>query len=170
MRERVHSQNTLGLVRLSLSLSPLGLHTQSTLRRSTMTLRCTPLPSPGSTKPLARTAAAKTTPLARAAVAAAAASSKSVWLLDYGAGNVRSVRNAIKAWGYELKEVSVDGRERERERERRRLSRRPGRRRGNAQPSFLSFISFRSSPRLTWPARNASSSRAWARTSRPWAP
>ena len=30
---------------------------------------------------------------------------KSVTLLDYGAGNVRSVRNAIKALGYELKEV-----------------------------------------------------------------
>lgn len=40
-------------------------------------------------------------------VAASASSNaaKSVTLLDYGAGNVRSVRNAIKALGYELKEV-----------------------------------------------------------------
>lgn len=44
-------------------------------------------------------------------------SSKSVTLLDYGAGNVRSVRNAIRALGYELKEVRESERERERERE-----------------------------------------------------
>lgn len=30
---------------------------------------------------------------------------KEVTLLDYGAGNVRSVRNAIKALGYTIKEV-----------------------------------------------------------------
>ena len=31
---------------------------------------------------------------------------KEVTLLDYGAGNVRSVRNAIKALGYTIKDVS----------------------------------------------------------------
>lgn len=31
---------------------------------------------------------------------------KQVTLLDYGAGNVRSVRNAIKRLGYEIKDVS----------------------------------------------------------------
>lgn len=34
---------------------------------------------------------------------------KEVTLLDYGAGNVRSVRNAIKRLGYEIKDVSVWG-------------------------------------------------------------
>ena len=44
---------------------------------------------------------------ARAVRRAAAASSDrpSITLLDYGAGNVRSLRNAVKALGYELKEV-----------------------------------------------------------------
>jgi len=31
-----------------------------------------------------------------------------VTLLDYGAGNVRSVRNAVRRLGYTLKEVNVD--------------------------------------------------------------
>jgi hypothetical protein len=34
------------------------------------------------------------------------ASAKEVTLLDYGAGNVRSVRNAIKKLGYTIKDVS----------------------------------------------------------------
>lgn len=38
-------------------------------------------------------------------VAAAADSNKEVWLLDYGAGNVRSVRNAIKYLGYNVRDV-----------------------------------------------------------------
>lgn len=33
------------------------------------------------------------------------ASAKEVTLLDYGAGNIRSVRNAIKALGYTIKDV-----------------------------------------------------------------
>jgi glutamine amidotransferase/cyclase len=37
---------------------------------------------------------------------AAAAAAKEVTLLDYGAGNVRSVRNAIKKLGYTIKDVS----------------------------------------------------------------
>ena len=43
----------------------------------------------------------------RSSIASASKSdaAKSVTLLDYGAGNVRSVRNAIRALGYELKEV-----------------------------------------------------------------
>lgn len=32
---------------------------------------------------------------------------KEVTLLDYGAGNVRSVRNAIKKLGYTIRDVSV---------------------------------------------------------------
>lgn len=39
-------------------------------------------------------------------VQAAAAAAKEVTLLDYGAGNVRSVRNAIKRLGYTIKDVS----------------------------------------------------------------
>ena len=44
----------------------------------------------------------------------AGANKGSVWLLDYGAGNVRSVRNAISACGYEVRDVTspeslVDG-------------------------------------------------------------
>lgn len=35
-------------------------------------------------------------------------SSRTVTILDYGAGNVRSLRNAIKKLGYEIKEVGVD--------------------------------------------------------------
>ena len=42
---------------------------------------------------------------ATARAAAAASDRPSVTLLDYGAGNVRSLRNAVKALGYELKEV-----------------------------------------------------------------
>lgn len=38
-------------------------------------------------------------------IAAAASGGKDVWLLDYGAGNVRSVRNAIKFLGYNVKDV-----------------------------------------------------------------
>lgn len=38
-------------------------------------------------------------------VAVAAAANKEVWLLDYGAGNVRSVRNAIKYLGYNVRDV-----------------------------------------------------------------
>ncbi len=34
------------------------------------------------------------------------AAAKEVTLLDYGAGNVRSVRNAIKKLGYTIKDVS----------------------------------------------------------------
>lgn len=34
------------------------------------------------------------------------AADKEVTLLDYGAGNVRSVRNAIKRCGYTIKDVS----------------------------------------------------------------
>ena len=34
-----------------------------------------------------------------------AAADKECWLLDYGAGNVRSVRNAVKHLGYNLREV-----------------------------------------------------------------
>ena len=73
----------------------------------TMALRCTHPPSTGATAPsLGRPSApTKATPQPRSAVAGASSSSKSVWLLDYGAGNVRSVRNAIKACGYDLKEV-----------------------------------------------------------------
>ncbi|GBF88110.1 imidazole glycerol phosphate synthase, chloroplastic [Raphidocelis subcapitata] len=41
----------------------------------------------------------------RRAVAAAASSAKEVTLLDYGAGNIRSVRNAIKRLGYTIKDV-----------------------------------------------------------------
>ena len=40
-------------------------------------------------------------------VVAAAAGDKECWLLDYGAGNVRSVRNAIKHLGYKVNEVRV---------------------------------------------------------------
>lgn len=42
----------------------------------------------------------------RMSVRVAAASSKEVTLLDYGAGNVRSVRNAINKLGYTIKDVS----------------------------------------------------------------
>jgi hypothetical protein len=41
----------------------------------------------------------------RQAVTAAASSAKEVTLLDYGAGNIRSVRNAIKRLGYTIKDV-----------------------------------------------------------------
>lgn len=40
------------------------------------------------------------------AVRAAAESAGTVTLLDYGAGNVRSVRNAVRQLGYTLKEAS----------------------------------------------------------------
>jgi glutamine amidotransferase/cyclase len=39
--------------------------------------------------------------------AAVRAAAKEVTLLDYGAGNVRSVRNAIKRLGYTIKDVST---------------------------------------------------------------
>lgn len=39
---------------------------------------------------------------------------KEVTLLDYGAGNVRSVRNAIKRLGYTIKDVSGRGQRRPR--------------------------------------------------------
>lgn len=46
------------------------------------------------------------------AVAATAAPSssagKEVTLLDYGAGNIRSIRNAIKKLGYAIKDVRAD--------------------------------------------------------------
>lgn len=35
------------------------------------------------------------------------AAAKEITLLDYGAGNVRSVRNAIKKLGYNIKDVST---------------------------------------------------------------
>ena len=37
---------------------------------------------------------------------ASASSDKDVWLLDYGAGNVRSVRNAIAHLGYTVRDVA----------------------------------------------------------------
>ena len=37
--------------------------------------------------------------------AASSSSDRVVTLLDYGAGNVRSVRNAIKKLGYTIKDV-----------------------------------------------------------------
>jgi glutamine amidotransferase/cyclase len=43
---------------------------------------------------------------ARRSCAAAASSDKEVWLLDYGAGNVRSVRNAIRHLGYTVRDVA----------------------------------------------------------------
>jgi len=43
----------------------------------------------------------------RAAAPVLAAADHKVYLLDYGAGNVRSVRNACKKLGYELHEVTV---------------------------------------------------------------
>ncbi len=42
----------------------------------------------------------------RSSVTCAASSDKEVTLLDYGAGNVRSVRNAIKKLGYSIRDVS----------------------------------------------------------------
>ena len=48
--------------------------------------------------------------------AASASDAKSVTLLDYGAGNVRSVSNAIKTLGYELKEARREFQEGERKR------------------------------------------------------
>ena len=43
---------------------------------------------------------------ARRSSAALASSDKEVWLLDYGAGNVRSVRNAIRHLGYTVRDVA----------------------------------------------------------------
>ena len=43
------------------------------------------------------------------AAATADSSLGEITLLDYGAGNVRSVRNAIKRLGYTLKDVSSPG-------------------------------------------------------------
>lgn len=70
------------------------------------------LPGPATAPACTRRGTAASSPHCRrrslvARAAQASSSDKSVWLLDYGAGNVRSVRNAIKACGYELKEVSV---------------------------------------------------------------
>lgn len=45
----------------------------------------------------------------RGASTAARASAKEVTLLDYGAGNIRSVRNAIKKLGYTIKDVRAAG-------------------------------------------------------------
>ena len=42
---------------------------------------------------------------ALATTCAGRGTSDDVYLLDYGAGNVRSVRNAVKRLGYNLKEV-----------------------------------------------------------------
>ena len=42
---------------------------------------------------------------ARASTRAGSSKSDDVYLLDYGAGNVRSVRNAVKRLGYNMKEV-----------------------------------------------------------------
>ena len=80
-----------------------------------MSLRLTPPAKFGAhTAPGAKPALPHRRPVA---AAAAAAGDKSVWLLDYGAGNVRSVRNAIKACGFELKEVrGWEGQARGRER------------------------------------------------------
>ena len=44
---------------------------------------------------------------ARASTRAGSSKSDDVYLLDYGAGNVRSVRNAVKRLGYNLKEVEA---------------------------------------------------------------
>ena len=44
---------------------------------------------------------------ARCVCAASASSDKEVWLLDYGAGNVRSVRNAIRYLGYSVRDVAT---------------------------------------------------------------
>ena len=43
----------------------------------------------------------------RTATRAGSSASDDVYLLDYGAGNVRSVRNAVKRLGYNLKEVQA---------------------------------------------------------------
>lgn len=51
------------------------------------------------------TPAAAASPRGRRRAVAPAASSREVTLLDYGAGNVRSVRNAIKALGFSIKDV-----------------------------------------------------------------
>ena len=42
---------------------------------------------------------------AHASTRAGSSKSDDVYLLDYGAGNVRSVRNAVKRLGYNMKEV-----------------------------------------------------------------
>ena len=44
---------------------------------------------------------------AHASTCAGSSKSDDVYLLDYGAGNVRSVRNAVKRLGYNLKEVKA---------------------------------------------------------------
>lgn len=44
---------------------------------------------------------------AHASTRAGSSASDDVYLLDYGAGNVRSVRNAVKRLGYNLKEVEA---------------------------------------------------------------
>lgn len=54
-----------------------------------------------------RAPAASRTRGSRQSTVAAAAAAKEVTLLDYGAGNVRSVRNAIKKLGYTIKDVSA---------------------------------------------------------------
>ena len=43
----------------------------------------------------------------RLAASASSDGHKQVTLLDYGAGNVRSVRNALKRLGYEVRDVST---------------------------------------------------------------
>lgn len=63
-------------------------------------------PSSGSSQqPLPRSRSAPR----RSCVRVRAAGNKEVTLLDYGAGNVRSVRNAIMRLGYSIKDVSTDG-------------------------------------------------------------
>ena len=110
------------------------------------------------------------------------ASAKSVTLLDYGAGNVRSVRNAIRALGYELKEVIE-----EEQKELDWLEIRPrasNSTSGKLNPSslFLRLLlpllllsspplpRYRSSPPRTSPPRRGSSSPAWVPSSKPWEP
>lgn len=54
----------------------------------------------------ASNSSSRTAARSRCSVVAGAAGTKEVTLLDYGAGNVRSVRNAIKKLGYTIKDVS----------------------------------------------------------------
>jgi hypothetical protein len=109
------------------------------------------------------------------------ASAKSVTLLDYGAGNVRSVRNAIRALGYELKEVIE---EEQRELDWLEIRPRSNSTSGKLNPSSLFLLlllpllllsspplpRYRSSPPRTSPPRRGSSSPAWVPSSKPWEP
>lgn len=60
----------------------------------------------GRSDPQPSTSAPAGRPATRRSVACAATNANEVTLLDYGAGNVRSVRNAIKQLGYTIKDVS----------------------------------------------------------------